>query len=185
MIELAKNNKLLTQPTEDFNFDDPQIDPKELSDTLVSHIDHYNAAGLSASQIGYNLSVFALNSQPRFVCYNPSITFESDETETIEEYDVSYPGLVVKVKRPKIIRVRFYDPNGTIGIQKFSGLTARYFLHQYDYLQGITFLDRANRFHKEAAIKKLTKKQKYINIEDIRKKENDEYELKMVVKETV
>jgi len=184
MIKLAKDNILLEIPTQQFNFDDPQMDPEELRDTLISHIKHYNGPGISANQIGLPYSVFALNSDPFLVCFNPIVTYESDETETLEEYDLSYPGLVLKMKRPKLIRARFADPAGNIGAHKFQSLTARYFIHHNDWLQGISFLKIARRFHKEAAIKRLTKLQKYNNIEHIRIEENLAYESKMK-KETV
>lgn len=184
MIKIAKDNELLKKPTEEFKFDNPQTDPKELAGLLVNHVLHFKAAAVGASQIGLPYSVFALNTDPKLVCFNPKITTTSDELVVLDEMDVSHPGLVMKVKRPKHIRLRFYDPAGTITVEKFTGMTARYALQQMDYINGVGFFKRANRFHKEAAIKKLTKHPNYSTIPIIRQIENSQID-KQSIKELV
>ena len=37
----------------------------------------------------------------------------------------------------------------------FTGMTARVFQHEYDHLDGIRFFDRANKFHKDQAMRKF------------------------------
>jgi peptide deformylase len=62
-------------------------------------------------------------------------------------------GLLIKVKRPRDIKVRFNGPDGEIYTKTFTGMSARVFQHELDHLDGITMLDRANRYHREAALK--------------------------------
>jgi peptide deformylase len=168
MIKLAKHNELLTQPTNNFDFKNPQMDPKELADLLIKNLLHFNGNGVSANQIGLPYRVFVLNTDPKFVCFNPIITTSSDELIVLEETCLSHPGIIMKVKRPKMIRVRFQDPIGNFNVEKFTGISARVYQQQHDLIDGITFFKRANRYHKEAAIKKWTKDKNYGIIDIIR-----------------
>ena len=54
----------------------------------------------------------------------------------------------------EFVRVRFKTPNGEILTKQFVGMTARCFQHEYDHLDGIRFYDRANKFHKDQAMRK-------------------------------
>ena len=74
--------------------------------------------------------------------FNPLIVNYDEETVVYEEGCVSYPGLFIKIKRPRSIRVRYRGWNGEAGTSKFEGYTARVFQHEYDHLQGVLFVDR-------------------------------------------
>ena len=114
-----------------------------------------NGLGLAANQVGVPYSVFAMRGQPQnYVCFNPRIVQPSAEEIILEEGCLSFPGLVVKVKRPRHIRVRFQLPNGETVTETFIGMTARVFQHEMDHLEGKLYFNRANRYHKEVAIKK-------------------------------
>jgi peptide deformylase len=77
----------------------------------------------------------------------------SEETIYLEEGCLSYPNLYIKVKRPSTIKIRYTEPNGNTLTTKFSGLTARAVLHEFDHMEGITYMQRANRIHLEQAKK--------------------------------
>ena len=66
---------------------------------------------------------------------------------------LSFPGLFVKIKRPDTIQLQWETEEGTECDQQFDGITARILQHEIDHLNGITFLNRANRFHLEQARK--------------------------------
>lgn len=143
-----------------YNFQDPPIDcpPIEFAQALVKTM--YEAGGicLTAPQVGVNLRVFAMRSAPEnFVCYNPRIVSSSDDQVLLEETSLSHPGLIVKVKRPRKIRVRFNTPNGEVRTETFEGLTARTFQHCMDFLNGEQFYSKANFFHREQALRKWKK----------------------------
>jgi peptide deformylase len=89
-----------------------------------------------------------------FVCYNPKIVQESEQTVTLEEGCLSYPGLLVKIKRPEFVRVRFQTPNAETLTKQFIGMTARVFQHEFDHLNGVRFYDKANKFHRDQAMRK-------------------------------
>ena len=115
----------------------------------------WNGLGLAANQVGVPYRVFAMRGSPEnFVCFNPRIVQPSAENIILEEGCLSFPGLIVKVKRPKHIRVRFQTPNGDTKTETFIGMTARVFQHELDHLDGRLYFNRANKYHKEIAMKK-------------------------------
>ena len=145
---------ILTTPTVPYDFENPQVDAGELSQVLMHVMNHFDGVGLSANQIGKNLAVMCLRGSPEnLVCFNPKIVYYSDEEVTMEEGCLSVPGVTLKIKRPKSIRVRFQTPSGTTQTSTFDGLTARIFQHEYDHLNGIIFINKANRYHRDKAMK--------------------------------
>ena len=111
---------LLKEEMEAFNFDDPQTDPIELAHDLAQTMIHNNGIGLSANQIGLPYRAFAIKANPIIVCFNPRLVDVSSGTEIMEEGCLSFPGLIVKVKRPVMIKVRYAEPNGNVVTTKFS-----------------------------------------------------------------
>jgi len=147
-------NIFLTTPVADFDFSHPPEDTLEISTKLISEMNDHGGIGLSANQLGLPYRVFCMRGHPEnFVCFNPKMVYQSDEVELMEEACVSFPGITVKIKRSKEIRVRFQTPSGMMVTRKFEGLTARTFQHELDHLDGVLFFNRANRFHREKALK--------------------------------
>ena len=152
-------NPVLTTPCQQFNFLNPPFEPVEFARELVKDMYEYNGLGLAANQVGEPYRIFAMRGQPEnFVCFNPRIVQPSEMEVVLEEGCLTYPGLLVKIKRPQHIRVRFQMPNGDTITKQFTGMTARVFQHEMDHLDGIVFFNRANRYHKELAFKKWKSK---------------------------
>lgn len=164
---VPSTNLALMQELEPFDFANPPVDPKELADHLIKVMDQYNGIGLSANQLGMKHRVFVMRTEPRLVCFNPSITFESEENIVLEEGCLTYPMLYVRIKRPDWIRAKFYNVNGELQTEKFGGITARCFQHELDHLNGIVYLNRASKINLEKAKRKLKllkrKQKKYAN----------------------
>ena len=158
-MQLVKHNDpiLITQ-CQPFNFQEPPFAPIEFSNELVKAMYEWNGLGLAANQVGVPYRVFAMRGQPQnFVCFNPRIVLPSSEQIILDEGCLSFPGLVVKVKRPRHIRVRFDTPNGDTRTETFIGMSARVFQHELDHLNGLLYFNKANRYHKEIALKKWKK----------------------------
>jgi len=152
-------NLVLTTPCQPFNFLNPPFEPVEFAKELVKDMYEYNGLGLAANQVGEPYRIFAMRGQPEnFVCFNPRIVQPSEMEVVLEEGCLTYPGLLVKIKRPQHIRVRFQLPNGDTITKQFTGMTARVFQHEMDHLNGLVFFNRANRYHKELAFKKWKSK---------------------------
>jgi len=138
-----------------FDFQNPPFDPIEFSQELVKFMYENNGIGLAANQVGIPYRIFAMRGSPQnFVCFNPRIVQAAAENIILEEGCLSFPGLIVKVKRPRHVRVRFQTPNGDTRTETFIGMTARIFQHEYDHLEGKLYFNRASRYHREIALKK-------------------------------
>ena len=147
-------NLILTTPCEEFDFNNPPGDPSELSLGLMQLMNQYQAIGLSANQVSIPFRVFAMKGYPEnFVCFNPKIVNFSEEKDLLEEACLSFPGVNVKIKRSRSIRVRFQTPSGELVTTNFDGLTARTFQHEIDHLDGVLFFNRANKYHREKGLK--------------------------------
>jgi peptide deformylase len=146
---------ILTTPCESFDFQNPPVDPIELAQDMVRIIHEHDALGLAANQIGLPYRVIALRGSPEnLVCFNPKIVMPSTERISLEEACLSFPGLSVKVERPRHVRVRFTAPSGEVMTRQFTGMTARTFFHEMDHIDGKLFYNNANRYHREKALKR-------------------------------
>lgn len=154
--QLVKStHPLLTTELEPFDFENPPVDPSELANHLIDVMDKHNGIGLSANQLGLPYRVFVMRTEPRLVCFNPLITFESDEQSVLEEGCLTFPSLYVKIRRSTWIRTKFMDVNGELQTEKFGGITARCFQHELDHLNGIVYLSRASNLNLQRAKRKL------------------------------
>jgi peptide deformylase len=157
IILLGDKNDMLRDRMPEFDFNNPIIDPVELSHRLINAMKDGHGIGLAANQIGVPTRCFAMYSEPPMVCFNPVITYSGDELVALEEGCLSYPNVFIKVKRPKFIRVRFRDPYGNPVVKKFDGMAARVFQHELDHLDGVEYFKRAHPVHRERFQRKWKK----------------------------
>lgn len=148
---------ILSQEMPRFDFDNPVVDPIQLAYDLVESMRHHKGIGLSANQIGLPYRVFAMEAVPAIVCFNPKLVDQSNEEILLEEGCLSFPGLGIKIKRPRHIKVRYAEPNGEVVTRKFTGMAARCFLHELDHMNGTKYIDRASFVQKELAFKRQKK----------------------------
>ena len=162
-MELIKgSDPRLKEMCPEFNFetgvtldDGTVLKAKELYELLRDKMIEHKGVGLSACQLGIMTRVFVIGSptDPASVIgvFNPLIVDYDEQTVVYEEGCISYPGMFIKIKRPRGIRARYRGWDGEIGTARYEGYTARVFQHEYDHLNGITFQSRANRYHLEQA----------------------------------
>ena len=148
---------ILSQVMPKFDFDNPVVDPIQLAYDLVESMRHHKGIGLSANQIGLPYRVFAMEAVPALVCFNPKLIDVSSEEIILEEGCLSFPGLGIKIKRPRHFKVRYAEPSGVIMTRKFTGMAARCFLHELDHMDGTKYIDRASFVQKEIALKRQKK----------------------------
>ena len=152
-------------------FDVDNIHPAPIALDMIDLMLKENGIGLSANQVGYDGQIFVMKAQknmqfgPYITVINPIIKGLSKEIESGEEGCLSHPGLIIKVRRPISAMVEFDtltpDNKSTIHVEtKFDDLDARIFLHEYDHLYGIQFIDRVSKLKLEMAEKKRYKKRK-------------------------
>jgi peptide deformylase len=153
---VSSEHELLSAKLPTFDFNNPVVDPKELVNKLSEIMKDKNGLGLAANQIGLPYRVFVLNTDPVTACFNPRIIEMSDKMIVSQEGCLTYPYFFVKIARPGAIKVRYADVNGEFVTRTLSGISARAFLHEYDHLEGINYLDRAKPYHLDQA-KRQTK----------------------------
>ena len=148
------DHPILRTEMKKFDFENPPVNPIELSNNLIETMAHHKGLGLSANQCGLPYRVFALWSELPLVCFNPRVIDETTEQVTLDEGCLSFPHLTLPIKRPKVIKVRFQDHTGEIRTDKFIGMTARCYLHELDHLNGIDYTQKANPFHLARGLRK-------------------------------
>ena len=155
-MELVKqDDPILRKECEPFDFMNPAFDPIDYARHIIKFLYDNNGVGISASQVGIPYRVIAMRAHPEnFVCFNPKVVQPSEQEVILEEVSLTYPGLIIKVKRPQHVRVRFTVPNGDVRTETFTGISARIFQHQLDYLDGKVYFHRANRYNREIAFKR-------------------------------
>lgn len=164
MMELSlvkSNDPILTTATEKFDFANPPCHPVELYEAMGNFMVEKGGVGLAAPQVGLPYRFFVIASNPIIGCFNPIIVHASAEKSILEEGCLSFPGVVLKIKRPQKIRVRYTEPNGNIVTKSFEGITARVFQHELDHLDGIIFKNHISplkRSMAEAKARKMAKK---------------------------
>ena len=163
---LPEHHEMLQTPAARFDFENPPMDPTELFENLKETMIANKGLGLAAPQVGIPYQAFVIgdyrNPDSIFSVFNPVIVDQAKEV-MMEEGCLTFPGLFIKIKRASGIRVRFSGHDGKVDTIKFEGYTARAFLHEFDHLQGITFVQRASALQLQRAKqqkKKLDTKRK-------------------------
>lgn len=155
---VKETDPILIKECKEYKFEEQPFDPIKYAKDMVETMYENDSLGLSSNQVGIPYKVLSLRGSPEnIVAYNPRIVWESEATVLLEEKSLTSPGLIVKIKRPTHIRVRYNMPNGELVTKKYTGMTARIFQHQLDYLNGEKFYDKADFFHRKQALKKREK----------------------------
>jgi len=167
---VEETNLILRQKCDPFDFNEPIMDPYELSEGLQKVRKDGAGVGLAAPQVGINTQALVIGmgnfetegtEDYNQVFFNPNILSMGEETMYMMEGCLSYPGLFVKVKRPTEIVLEWWTEEDTRCEEKFSGMTSRILQHEVDHLNGITFLQRAQRFHLEKAKRDKKMQERY------------------------
>ncbi len=134
-------------------------DAEEIAQTLISSMQYYEGAGLAANQIGIECAAFAMRTSwvGPIVLFNPLVTWLSTEMVAIEEGCLSFPGLDLKIKRPKACQVQYQSVDESTHVLNLSGDDARIALHEMDHLLGIVFTEKVSRLKLTMAKKKSKK----------------------------
>lgn len=108
-----------------------------------------NGIGLAAPQVGYSLRIFTVNVEAKiYVFINPEIKDLSHEKVPFEEGCLSLPRIWGPVIRPKKLTVKAFDENGQSVKIRAKGLLARVIQHEMDHLNGVLFIDKAEKLYK-------------------------------------
>jgi peptide deformylase len=152
-------NEFLSKQMTLVDIENPSFDPKVLKAEMIDFMLANNGIGLAANQIGLDASVFVMgdSASNSSICINPTVLQYTETVEIDVEGCLSFPGVYVKVKRPKEILAEFYDENLEKQTTKISGYSARCYLHELDHTLGITFKDRVSKLKWDIAQRKKQK----------------------------
>jgi len=162
----------LSKAVKPFDFD--KHNAVEIAQNMVDIMDAHKGIGISANQVGIDAQIFVMQPtqhdelKEAFAIINPVIEKISEETDLRYEGCLSHPDLILKVRRPVSVMVEFdtltSDLKDVIHIEaKYDDIDARIFLHEYDHLYGIQFIDRVSKLKLDMAEKKRLKKGKKVN----------------------
>lgn len=116
---------------------------------MIATMKDAKGLGLAAPQVGYSLRLFTVNVESKiYVFINPEIKDISAEKIPFEEGCLSVPKIWGPVVRPKKLTIKALDENGKPIKIRAKGLLARVIQHEMDHLNGILFIDRAEKLYK-------------------------------------
>jgi peptide deformylase len=122
-----------------------------LIDHMVEELQKKKGIGIAAPQIGVSKQVFIVAPEGLSAPYdsldnglvviNPTIICKT-ETVTYEwEGCLSIPGIRGYIPRQCDITITYTNCHGELKKEHYSDFTARIFLHEYDHLMGVMFID--------------------------------------------
>jgi len=151
---------------------------KNMREALHTYkVDGFTAVAIAAPQIGISKRIFIIEDQskdrdalPTMVAINPVILKFSKKTHEVGEGCLSIPEYYGLVRRSTNVTIRAYDENGKVFERGAGSLLAQIIQHEYDHLDGILFIDRAEKiWHKDELDrekKKLKKAEKAKKIKE-------------------
>ena len=129
-------------------------DLQTLIDDMIATMRQAPGVGLAAPQVGESTRLIVVeygdeeNDEipPKlYVIANPEITRASSETVLGTEGCLSIPGIQGDVERIESITVKGLNRYGQPMTVKANGWLARIFQHEIDHLDGVLFVDRAEK----------------------------------------
>lgn len=140
---------------------------RDMRSALKSYsVDGYTAVAIAAPQIGVSKRVFLIEDQsnegdrlPSFVAVNPTIVKVSKKSHLVGEGCLSVPDRYGEVRRHLNVTLRASDEHGARFERGAGGLLAQIIQHEYDHLDGILFIDRAEHVYTKDEMKKLNKRE--------------------------
>lgn len=129
---------------------------EDLKETAIGH----NGLGLSAIQIGEAKRVIVIQDQAsqQFIPFiNPEITALSPSYQGVIDGCLSFPGIYKLCARPMSVGFKYQTIDGEEKEQRLESIEAFIFLHEYDHLNGIVFMDRAFNYSERREFKRRNK----------------------------
>jgi peptide deformylase len=129
-------------------------DLQALVDDMIETMRQAPGVGLAAPQVGESSRLIVVEygddeneeTPPKlYIMFNPEISRASKETVLGTEGCLSVPGIQGEVERYEAITVKGLNRHGQPMTVKAEGWLARIFQHEIDHLDGVLFVDRAEK----------------------------------------
>ena len=116
----------------------------DLHDTLMEYRSVYGAGrAVAAPQIGVQKRLLYMYTDRAHVFLNPEMRFPDQETYTLLDDCMSFPGLLVRVERYRRAVIRYLDMDFHPREMRLEGDLSELLQHEYDHLDGILATMRA------------------------------------------
>lgn len=134
--------RLKAKPVESFNTDELKQLIADMKETMLKK----DGMGLAAPQVGQSIRLVVINTKAGVLALiNPQVMPLTLRREKMEEGCLSFPKIFGLVKRCRKIKIKAFNFEGKPVNFKASGLLARVIMHEVDHLNGILFIDRAEK----------------------------------------
>ena len=128
---------------------------------MVDTMEDMPGVGLAAPQIGEMLRLAvadASESQGEAILMaNPEILQRSKDLFEFYEASPNLPGVAAKMKRSKVVSVRFLNVDGLFEQRDFEDLWSTSVQHQIDHLNGKMFFDSLSKVRRDMLLRKVRK----------------------------
>lgn len=104
---------------------------------------HGVGRAIAAPQLGLRKRIICLNIDKPVEMLNPVISDVSDEMIELWDDCMSFPNLLVRLKRHRSLTVKFFDINWNTHTWHLQDDMAELIQHEYDHLEGILATQRA------------------------------------------
>ena len=116
----------------------------DLHDTLMNYRRTYGAGrAVAAPQIGVQKRLLYMFLNKPYVFINPVLVFPDEETYELMDDCMSFPGLMVKVRRYRRCVIQYLDMEFRPREMALEGDLSELLQHEYDHLDGILATMRA------------------------------------------
>lgn len=149
---------------------------KELLSRMARLMYNDQGIGLAAPQVGVSQALIVVDAgSGLYKLANPKI-IKCRGSQVNKEGCLSVPGICIKVKRAKKIKLEAVDENGEPLSIEAEGLLACVFQHEIDHLNGRLIVDYATILDKlriSRELKELKKKAKYESLSESKTKSSE------------
>lgn len=116
----------------------------DLHDTMMEYKRVHGAGrAIAAPQIGVQKRLLYMYIDRPVILINPVLRFPTEEQMTVMDDCMSFPGLLVRVKRYRECTVDYYDLDWRKQQMHLAGDLSELIQHEYDHLDGILSTMRA------------------------------------------
>jgi peptide deformylase len=144
---LLLGNPLLNQPSEPLK--EPELSSaravgRDLHDTLMNfRAQHGWGRAIAAPQIGVLKRVVYMHIDRPWLLINPNISGLSEDTMELWDDCMSFPDLLVRVKRHTRFTLHWVDENWAHQVLVVEGVLSELLQHEIDHLDGVLAVSRA------------------------------------------
>ena len=111
----------------------------DLHDTMMEYKRVHGAGrAIAAPQIGVQKRLLYMYIDRPVILINPVLRFPTEEQMTVMDDCMSFPGLLVRVKRYRECTVDYYDLDWRKQQMHLAGDLSELIQHEYDHLDGIS-----------------------------------------------